>query len=680
MAGFTDGFMKGYSFMETIDDNKRKREREDYTFARLKDENNRADKQQSAEDLNRLFDDLYTDSTGGRLSDEEVLKDPRLKKRLIDTMNLPRFKGLWTQGTGKDVASVTVDDLAVNPDNTVTPMVSQVGNDGNIISSGPLTNDRKAGKDDPNNQSSVLASTLTEGINKLKAYTAMYSPTYSANRKAEKKRAGQVSSLADVLPGERVVAPTDQTTNQPVGQTPTKPSSVVPSTPAPTDQTTGQTTEQPVVTEPKQPTVETTKSTSTSLQDRLAKFKERKPAGESGLAKLGRNIFNSRQGATVNYFDAATDPENSSTLAKNAVISMNNDPLKAAESFNKNRSVIEEKLGPKRAEQLRQDLMAMTQPQAGKADLTDRDKFKRISSVRKDLSVPSVDMSSMSTKSQRFIEKVKTTIPSDPKARNEQLKNDVDLLSKQTKVGASFSKQTTKNSRARKESVARLIVDGLITADQGDRILRTGRLTKGDIKQVSDSMGGFYNVDSQGNIVGRVKNQDKINLEKAKAISTGGKALTAAKKASTKAQKAQFDNFAKSLNPFWARTGDKGKYGRKDSYEAVINDIYQTVAKNPGKVVNDLGLSLDVSSWSTAQTSFFLEVYNKSRARDKADDAFIGNNGVDTRGQLDVSGISRYGETGNLYKLKGGGTIDLAASAKKMGVSPEYLKSKLDKQ
>lgn len=468
MASFMDGFMKGYSFLEGIEDNRLKRERDDYTFNRIKTADVRADNVQLAEDLQSQIDLLYTDQSGNRLTDEQVANDPNKRGRIKDLMNTPAFKDIWMEGVPKGVTDIRVEELANNPDGTVTPVFSHIGKKGEVISSGPATIDRKGAKADPNGQSIIAKASITEGLNKLKSHIAKFSPTFAKSEVARRKTAGYKRDLgivaAEAGRGQQVPSPQPSVPSTPSQVTPSvAPSGQVPSTPPPRE---------PVApTEPIQLDVDPT-----SITER-AKAKE--PVSIGGLARkaaeklesVGAKAFERGIKNIVNTFEVAAKGE-PGTGAKLALDTITGFPQGSGRKLVDNFSAIEKKIGVAKAQEMRSVILnSMKEKGVDEPALT------------RDLERLEV----LSPKLVKDVTKVEKAAPKDTKQFNALLKKDQGLISGM-KPGAKFSRQTGGPSKAYKDALIRLHManPAAVSMEALERGLRTGRMSKRDIQVISN--------------------------------------------------------------------------------------------------------------------------------------------------------------------------------------------------
>lgn len=493
MANFMDGFMKGYAFMENIEDNRNKRERDAYTFERMKKADVRADNVQLAQDLESQINLLYTDKDGNRLTDEQVAKDPNKRSRITELMNMPAFKEVWMEGVPKGVADIRVEELADNPDGTVTPVFTHVDGRGQALSTGPATIDRKGKADDPEGNSIIAKASITEGLNKLKSHVAKYSPTYSKEEVARRKEAGYKRDLGTVMSGVGRQAPSPQS----VAQTTTQPS----------------TQREPIsTTQSAQPSVSPTKETDTqpapkpgSITERAQKVKPTTagaiPAAAEAFTKesegLGTKLFERGVRSTVTEFERAAEGNDTNL---NRII---NYPKQSGSKLVEHYGSIERKVGPEKAQELRK-VIYDTLKERGTGD----------PELMRDLERLEV----LSPKLMSDVKKVEKAMPEEPKAKKEQLKKDQALLASM-KPGAKFSKQTGGPSKSYKDALIRLHMANpkAFPVETLERGLRTGRLSKRDIQTFA---GADYliQVDKESGEILRndrfASSKDKIAMQK----------------------------------------------------------------------------------------------------------------------------------------------------------------------
>lgn len=456
MGNFMDGFMKGYAFMDKIEDNELRREREGYTFDRLKKADVRADNEQLAGDLENQIDLLYTDQDGNRLTDKQVIADPNKLKRVADLMNAPAFKELWMEGTGKEVKDIRVEEVVNNPDGTITPVFSHIGKNGEVISSGPATLNRTSEDTDI-----VAKATPMEGFNKLRSFVAKYSPTYAGKEVARRKLKGYEKDV-------RTVASEGQ-------QGRTQPTFERGGSPSQTRETY----------EPIRETQQTQTSTQPkaapevgSITERAKRSVKKEPVSVSGvvrgatkkLEEAGAKFFERGVKNIVNTFETAADPDKEgSNVALDRITGF---PKESGRKLVDNFSSIEKKLGPARAQEMRSAIL-------------DSIKEKGIDDpvLARDLERLEV----LSPKLMKDVKKVETTMPESPTAQRKLLAEDKQLFAT-AKAGTKFSKQTGGPSKKYKDALIRLHManPSAVPLDALERGLRTGRLAKRDLQFIAN--------------------------------------------------------------------------------------------------------------------------------------------------------------------------------------------------
>ena len=520
MANFMDGFMKGYSFMEGVEDNKREREWQDTVRTRTKSTWAKEDYITDLTELGNEYKLLTHDAKGNPLSAEEYTKKPEYNNFMAKASRVKgvadKFKN--TKGHNRQFKNFVPQEgggVAVSM-STYDPKSGAMMAD-NV----PLTNEGGSGDneqvtmfDSPAQFDSFFQSQMTK------------IPGWADSVMASRKEAGQVSTLASVLPDQQQPtrqgpAPGQSQSTDPrqnavkavqatiekemkgdgVTYTPDQLREKVTNDPRMVEALGGATSGKQPVNDPSINNLKDPKesASSTSILDRQKQLSKKPVSADtrkSGFKLLKEAWKKNRTEGVANYFDVMTNPDNTSQLAKNAVREIQADPLDAGEKFLKSREAIEAKLGPERTEQLRKDLLQLTTPKAGKADLTDQNKYQRIAKVRNELETAG-SIPGLSPKAVIEVNKAKSTIPKEPAAKQKQVEADQKLVA-DTKVGVSFSKQSGANSKARKESIARLIIAGVISAEQGSRISRTGRMTKKDVQVVSNkNMVGVYDKETE---------------------------------------------------------------------------------------------------------------------------------------------------------------------------------------
>ena len=460
------GFMRGYQFMEGIEDNRRRRERDDYTFDRLKRADVRADKVQVASDINEQIKILRTGGDGQPLTDEQIKSNPAKLDKLKELSNLPIFDGLRNAGLVKGTTSKT-EELVLNPNGSVTPVVTQFDNKGVATSTGPATLDRKAAKDDPKSQSIVLQATPTELINKLTSHIAGLVPGAADTEIARRKEVGRRRDLQIVADeatrGQvraRGVAPTAQPTTAP---TPTAQPTPEPITPPDSAQA-------PTTTEPT-PAVG-------SIEERAATAGKKEPASLAGatragvkqLEKFGASIFEGGVKRTVGTFATAADPTKSGSAV--ALDRITGFPKDSGRKLVDNFSRIEKEVGAENAQGLRKSILK---------SLAD----KGIDDPELTRELERLEV--MSPKMAKDVSKVEKGTPKDPEQFNNLLAKDKNLIS-DMRPGAKFSKQTGGPSKAYKDALIRLHManPAAVPIEALERGLRTGRMSKRDIQFIAN--------------------------------------------------------------------------------------------------------------------------------------------------------------------------------------------------
>lgn len=462
---FMSSFMAGFKFMSSMEDAEKRRERDQYTFGRLQKADVRADNTQIADDWASQKEWLFTGKNGETLTEAQVLGDPEKLKRITELQNSPAFRGMLMEGVPKGVDDVRMDEAVVNPDGSVTPVLSQMKG-GAVLSSGPATMKRTSKETDI-----IRKGSLREWFNKMDTHASKFSRSFVEKEVGRRKTAGYKSDLG-------IIATEAGRGQQPVAQPADQAPSPQPVTP-------DKEVREPIsTTQSAQPSPTPAKGKgASSIADRLkaTKYDAGGGIGEA-LEGVGRAIYKGVEGGAVKYFDRATDTANTGGLARSTLEDIQSDPLGASEKYLKHRLAIEKKIGPERAEQLRKDLLGLTAPQAGKAALTDRNRYQRIAKVQSGLRLAELS-GKVSPKVERVIKKVIEASPTDPKKLNVQLQKDQSLVGGM-RPGAKFSKQTGGPSKEYKDALIRLHMANptAVTMEMLERGLRTGRMSKRDIQ------------------------------------------------------------------------------------------------------------------------------------------------------------------------------------------------------
>ena len=552
---FMTGFMRGYSFMQGIEDNQRRRERDDYTFNRLQKADVRTDQTQIAEDWAAQKKWLFTGKGGERLTEKQVLADPDKRQRITDLQNSPGFKGMLMDGAPKGIDEVRMEEAVVNPNGSVTPVFTQLKK-GAVVASGPATINRTSKDADITQQGSIQ-----DWMNKMDTHAAKFSRSFVDNEVTSRKEAGRKRDLNIVLSN---TGSTQQVRQQQVqGQVQQQDQQTTTGAPAPVTTTQGQDQQAPA---PTQEPVAEEVADPNSITER-AKPKKAVSLGslaESAGKKLegvGANIFKRGVKGTVSQFNLAAEgkPNTGSKLALDNITGF---PRASGRKLIDNYTAIEKKIGSAKAQEMRKVIYDSLKNNPNRSD----------PSLEKELERLEV----LPSKAVKEMGKVEKALPTNISKLKESIKKDQKLISSM-KSGTRFGKQSNKSTKEYREALIRLhIADPKsVPLSMVDRGLRTGRLTKSDIQVVATK-----------NFIGLV---DK---EAGTLTTLATFADPASKKAEIKAQrdalKDETAGFEKTIKLKYGT--DKKAQGRRDTFAQRLSTSVPTWGIDVRQVTKNFGM------------------------------------------------------------------------------------------
>lgn len=206
MSGIADGFMRGFSFMEGIRSNRAEQEWLDTVRTRQRGEWANQDRARSAQSA---FDTI--DTIVGDRSLEEAIKDPAVEQKIVGLLN---DFGHRIRPNGK---YGTVKRLMPSGDGRIVPMIEQSeGPDGPVTSYGPATVNGTA--DDNDQVAPVSLEDIKSGLAALAGANPNVAAAVKQRTAADSYRAGvgvltdtgAVGGNAGVAPSTAPVAPSPQ--------------------------------------------------------------------------------------------------------------------------------------------------------------------------------------------------------------------------------------------------------------------------------------------------------------------------------------------------------------------------------------------------------------------------------------------------------------------------------------
>ena len=557
MPNFMDGFMKGYSFMEGIEDNQRKRDWNDQLQTRTKTTWAREDEQVDLTTLGNEYKILTHDEKGNQLSAEEYTK----KEGYANFMaKASRVKSIAESFKNKKGHYREFKGFVPQQDKGVAiEMKTFDPKTGTMVADGvPLTKEGGSG----DNEQVELFDTPAQFDSFFQSQMSKV-PGWADTQIAARKAEGYKDDLSTVFAGggsrQQAQAPQAQApqAQAPQAQAPQAQAPVQPVTP------------DKVSTQPTTPSSGSKVSAKTpvdpnSLSERS---KKREPVSLSSLARsakkkiegVGASIFEHGVKTAIKQFEIASDSKQSgSSVALDRITGF---PKQSGRKFVDNYSQIEKKLGPAKAQEMRK-VIADSLASGPQEDQALANELSRLEVLP--------------PKAVKAIGKVEAAMPKEQAALKTMLTKDKELLASVT-PGRSFSKQTGGPSKKFKDALIRLHIANPkgVPLDMLERGMKTGRLAARDIK----TFAGANFLIQVDNASGEILRNERFTSAKDKAATT---------KAQRAALKDETAGFEKTIDLKYG--SDKKAQGRRDVFAQRLSTSVPTWGIDVTQVTKNYGM------------------------------------------------------------------------------------------